>query len=354
MLRYLICIIFYLSPSLALSSTASTAARETAVFDNVLPEQSCDLLHNDATKVGLGHKAFTRPLINPNERSNIERVLDKILTEIGDVPAGNDEQYVEYWTRQEWRHIEAHADVDENLAKQQDMELMKNGELANIDESTFRYPTNGHVLYLKVGSEVRGPTCVFPSRSSGGALLKPVSGDNHVSLGVELITVPAKNGRLLRFEGSALHAVPRPADIWFLSFVKGAAKYTPEEEWGRSVILFNTWTKIPPRRVPLDEKSPSIGSSDDDEVGDGTVNDFLSWSETFSYDQRVSSEEEECTAAKAKDETEPPKKVKVWLLGNERRRGYPMRTVKLSGSELVREALHQTHQVSRVQLGVVE
>ena len=41
-------------------------------------------------------------------RTTIEAALDSFLDEIGD-PAPN----VEYWSRQEWRHIEAHADVDD-------------------------------------------------------------------------------------------------------------------------------------------------------------------------------------------------------------------------------------------------
>lgn len=57
------------------------------------------------------------------------------------------------------------------------------------------------------------------------------------------LTVPAKPGRLFRFNGTYLHAVPRPTNFWFLLFVKGAPQYDPPEELGRSVVLFNTWKR---------------------------------------------------------------------------------------------------------------
>ena len=110
------------------------------------------------------------------------------------------------YARQEWRSIEAHADVDEFLAKKEDAE-------GKGTVTSFRYPVNGHVLYLQKGSQVRGPTCVFPDRRSGGELLR--EGND-----VEVFTVPAVPGRLLRFRGDYLHAVPRPTDLWFLKFIE--------------------------------------------------------------------------------------------------------------------------------------
>ena len=80
--------------------------------------------------------------------------------------------------------------------------------------------------------------------------------------GVDLITVPAVERRVLRFEGSSLHAVPRTADLWFLSFVRGAPNYTPEEEWGRYVILFRTWTKELSKAIPFLDSDDDIGILD--------------------------------------------------------------------------------------------
>jgi hypothetical protein len=54
---------------------------------------------------------------------------------------------------------------------------------------------------------------------SGGDLVRPES--------FELSVVPAVPGRLLRFKGDLLHAVPCPTDLWLLPFVKGAPQFEP-------------------------------------------------------------------------------------------------------------------------------
>mmetsp|Transcript_6164 Transcript_6164/g.8921 ORF Transcript_6164/g.8921 Transcript_6164/m.8921 type:complete len:377 (+) Transcript_6164:44-1174(+) len=314
------------------------------VWDNVIPTATQESLHQYASKSGLGHKAFTRPLSSSNNNNPIERVLDSILNQISDDDDDDGgAKYVEYWTRQQWRSIEAHADVDENLAKEQDMQQQNSGK------NSYRYPTMGHVLYLKVGSEVLGPTCVFPNRKSGGELLVDNEHDDDDSKKkeVELLTVPAVPGRVLRFDGSALHAVPRPYDLWLLSFVKGALEHQPEDLYGRSVILFNTW-KDPPLGVPLDDNSVvESGNNKHDSLvceEECAVNQRLEWKEAYSRGNDI---EEAC----AKDQDEEDKKMvpaKVWLLGNERRRDHRMRTVKLSAPEdKLRGALSETREVKR-------
>jgi hypothetical protein len=70
---------------------------------------------------------------------------------------------------------------------------------------SFQYPDKGHVLYVQVGTNIRGPTCLFANATCGGDLLRRNS--------VELVTVPALPGRLLQFRGNVLQAVPRPADL---------------------------------------------------------------------------------------------------------------------------------------------
>lgn len=76
------------------------------------------------------------------------------------------------------------------------------------------------MLYMQVGTDVRGPpTCVFSGVQSGGDLVRPES--------FELSVVPAVPGRLLRFKGDLLHAVPCPTDLWLLPFVKGAPQFEP-------------------------------------------------------------------------------------------------------------------------------
>lgn len=312
------------------------------VYDNILSNVSCDILHKEATKTGLGHKSFTRPITNKDSHPLIEQALDEILNQLGDNGNGKEVQYVEYWTRQEWRHIEAHADVDEHLAKEQDSD-------PSSHDQSFRYPQNGHVLYLKIGAQVRGPTCVFPGRSLGGDLLKPASNCGHNDpKHVDLVVVPAKEGRLLRFSGEDLHAVPRPADLWFLPFVQGAAQFQPEEEWGRSVILFNTWTNAPPKDVPLDETDVPLDETNtqDDYNESVSINPFTEWISVFN------SEKDESQSPKLDENSSEKIDTKIWLLGNERRRGYSLRTVKLYAPSELKHAMFETQKVNTMTMQI--
>lgn len=315
--------------------------------------------------MGLGHRIFTRPpSSDPKTKTYtpIEQALDAILSELGDAST-----VVEYWTRQEWRSIEAHADVDEFLAKRQDADGVV--ESTSTSSPDFRYPNSGHVLYLKVGSQVRGPTCLFPGRRSGGdLLLAPTSTATTKSsspkddtttttpTGIELVTVPAVNGRLLRFEGDTLHAVPRPADLWLLKYVQGAPQYEPEEEWGRSVILFNTWDEAPldvPRHSKeeesLDDEDEELSTcaSKDDSIK--TVPSRESWALTFEAVVHDSPVEE-----RNDGDAEETVSAKIWLLGNARRRAHAMRTLKLSAPARLVDALQSPTQVSHMMLRPLE
>lgn len=286
-------------------------------------------LHHAAKKGGLGHKTFSRPL--GKEHGSIEKALDALLFTLGDTSP-----YVEYWTRQEWRSIEAHADVDEFLAKSQDA-------AGQDDHTDFRYPTNGHVLYLNVGSSVRGPTCVFPGRRSGRDLLTTHTPDESEAPNVDLVIVPAVPGRLLRFEGNYLHAVPRPTDLWLLKFVQGAAQYEPEEEWGRSVILFNTWND-PPLHVPINSQAEDVSCNA------GAVdlcNPIHEWEDVYNF----TTEGREGLNARTGDQTNSRVSAKIWLLGNLRRRGHEMRTLKLLSPSTLSAALHETNAVTHLLLG---
>lgn len=342
---------------------SSSAPVKVKVWDNVIPPgHSLAALHTFAAASGLGHKCFTRRPLLPNTNGNgnniIERTIDAVLTEIErsgsnhDATTSTNQCYVEYWTRMEWRHIEAHADVDENLSKQFDQQKHDDRDLQSTYPTTYqqeyghRYPSFGHVLYLQVGTNVKGPTCIFPGRSSGGDLVRSMHDGDGEKEEVPLCIVPAVAGRLLRFDGRDIHAVPRPTDIWMLPFVQGAAQYEPEEIWGRSVVLFNVWPvgEHPPLDVPLD-------SSGEDQEGIQTIdesfcNSFSDWKEA-TITPKVSSS--------SASESESNQSVKVWLLGNERRRDHPMRTVSLvapadGGRDAVREALNEESQVSELLL----
>ena len=148
----------------------------------------------------------------------IETGLDSFLTKVGD--AG---RFVEYWRRSTWAHVALHRDIDEKLAR----------------SGVYEHPTHGHVLYLEVGPLVRGPTSVL-WRDGGGQSF--------------LTTVPAVRGRVVRFNGSLLHAVPRPHDAWLahttLAPERNYSLLPPEApERRRDVLLFNVWAERPPSGI---------------------------------------------------------------------------------------------------------
>jgi hypothetical protein len=271
--------------------------------------KTCKVLHDVASASGLGHSIFHRH----DPHTVIEQALDAILDEMNE----SKDCHVEYWTRQEWRHIEVHADIDENLAKRK------------VDQP-FSYPDKGHVLYLQVGTDVRGPTCLFSNATRGGDLWRQDY--------VELVTVPSVSGRLLQFCGNTLHAVPRPADLWLLPFVKGAPQYEPEETWGRSVILFNTWLHNPPSDVPFRE----IEECESEVNAAPYCSSFEEWKpvQVTSHHETSAGEEAEQASLNAK----------IWLLGDERRRDHTYRTVKMSAPIYLRDALGEGSRPRRLTL----
>lgn len=291
------------------------------VFDNAIPTETRAILHQEASASGLGHKVFSRDDMTTTigTTTTLEQTLHQLLLQLSDTSP-----YVEYWCRQEWRHIEAHADVDENLTK------------TTQREAQFRYPTNGHVLYLQVGSDVRGPTCLFEDVTNGGDLAASSTGATK-----NLLTIPAVEGRLLRFPGDWLHAVPRPTDIWLRSFVQGGPTFTPEEQWGRSVILFNTWTTEPPLDVPLNSHNGAEECPKDNERL--LCNPHKDWAKVTIQEQTQHNQQER--------DSSPDQKVKVWLLGDQKRRNYRMRTVNMMGDPtVIRQALEEESIPSRVEL----
>jgi len=305
---------------------SSSSPRNVHVWNNVLSPDTCYTLHQKASQLGLGHRVFSRPSGN---RNIIEDVLDCILTELGD-----NSNHVEYWTRQEWKNIHAHSDIDEYLAKRQ-------------PALEFRYPRMGHVLYLQVGSEVRGPTCIFPHRRTGGDLLRPATNDDgseHMGDTVELITVPAVVGRLLRFQGDFLHAVPRPTDLWLLNCVQGSPNFYPEDKWGRSVILFNTWGNTPPLEVPIDEKL-----NEESTYSRPFCNLKDKWNCVFPS-HRASPASTTNSIEELKQTQTEDRTAKIWLLGAYRRRDHTLQTLKLRAPAGLGHALEEKSSVSYVTL----
>ena len=97
-----------------------------------------------------GSSIFVRPPYNDRPLTPIERAIDSALIEMNDST-----RLVEYWSRDEYMNIDAHADIDEATLQ---------------DESVIRCPQVGHVLYLQIQNGLHCPTCVFPSERIGWGL----------------------------------------------------------------------------------------------------------------------------------------------------------------------------------------
>ena len=268
-----------------------------SVFDNVLAPQTCQTLTRtlDSDQTYTSHALFRKNC----PKNYVEKTLAAILSELekDSTHETMQAQFVEYWMRRHWKHIEAHADVDEELAQ-------ATGEM--------RYPRHAHVLYLQVGSDVRGPTCVF-SEERGADLCRATL--------AEMAIIPAVDGRLLRFNGNLLHAVPNPSDVWFVPFS------SPPRRRSRSVILFNTWVDPP-------DISPNTSILKIDQ-SNSTCNARHEWRNV-----------------KLQNYDKPPSaKAKIWLLGDEIRRGQLERTVAIDISEDVVDSLNSVEAPSIWKIG---
>jgi len=294
------------------------------VFDNVLAPSTCKYLHTASSIGELGdemHTVYERGKTKPS--TAIERCVDSILVELGDESA-----CVEYWWRDKWVHVEAHEDVDEELFEQQ-------------KRRTF--PINAHVLYLEVGSQVQGPTCVWESddaaeRSDFGALT----------------TVPAVSGRLLRFSGELMHAVPKPAHVWLDASASAPSPppSRPQATKGdrvRSVILFNTWPE-PPLGVAR------AGARDPQAVIQELAREFSS-PKLDAMAQIMEAPDDSCRRRSEWTEVAPKRveqadqaamrtKMRVALLGEELRRKQPEPVLELEVAQGVFGALVEEHAVT--------
>ena len=246
--------------------------------------------------------------------------------------AEHDIVVVEYWCRQDYLDLQVHSDIDEECFQQtvstsstknkmshrEDKNNNHQTTRSDVDPSSMtsnlRYPQFGHVLYLLAAEDLAavGPTCIFPTKLGGwDTMMSPthsreesdgrrlVHDETVLSLGVDrddpkeaeeltrttaagvstltssegrkgvpMIMVPFVPGRLVRFQGSAMHGVPKPLHKWFLSKdEQEELEWRDEEEEEedddfdkishdpsrrnlRSVILFNLWNQTGPMGVP--------------------------------------------------------------------------------------------------------
>jgi len=266
------------------------------VYDDVLPPATAEWLHelcsdwNEDTKAHNAESTtkdennnilnpnpkdlvFEFPLKNPQQHTPLQRFLNDLIWQmvLKEEETDNDDQerltttastsprfYVEYWTRQQWHHILAHQDMDEGwerLLRKQRHECSErqtqnqnaeqssseddNNCLETIKKQKFKHPFAGQVLYLKVGTKVRGPTVVFDAANGGDLAQSPNQNNNSTTM----VSVPAVSRRLLRFPGDRLHAVPRPHDVYWTFDQSQNNLHTPD--YVRSVLLFNLWDTLP-------------------------------------------------------------------------------------------------------------
>ncbi|KAI2494694.1 hypothetical protein MHU86_19829 [Fragilaria crotonensis] len=137
-------------------------------------------------------------------------------------------------------------------------------------EGTPRYPSYSHVLYLHLQTtsqqkqqQESNQTCTLPAPTC--IILTDDQADDETTKPTKLVTVPAVVGRLLRFPGNLLHAVPKPYDRWLQQLDGHDVETTfareedmedddddDDDESLRSVLLFNTWEERGPLEVGPD------------------------------------------------------------------------------------------------------
>jgi len=268
---------------------------------------------------------FTREHAVSRGRTIIEAALCALLDEVGD-----ESRHVEYWWRGEWISMAAHRDVDEALCRS------RTRGAAGVQ----RCPKWGHVLYLDVDDGVRGPTCVWEEDREpevNGAEAAALSGAPRTLR--TLHVVPARSGRLLRFRGDMLHAVPKPPLEWVPS-----QRPIPDPvctSGRRSVVLFNTWGSEPPTIPTPDEPAaPSAVAA----LKPLTCVPHAAWRAV-----QVNG----AAQRRPRDETDKTRleNIEATLLGDERRRGCsrPIISVKAEAEALL-SALTSANDVHAVAL----
>jgi len=375
----------------------------------VIDDDTCKHLHKltlqHTKRSHDGSSIFHRGSSKRKQRlTPIETCIDQILVELDDASP-----IVEYWSRSNYINMDAHADIDEDVLK---------------DEGVLRCPSNGHVLYMQIASGnlsdddnnidnskqvMACPTVVFPTRKIAWGSVTPMhdntsleeeaqeyivdvenywseeekqqygyTSDVEDSSWEEMVVVPAVNGRLLRFDGAAFHAVPKPADRFLMGERELAIFLEREREddddddcyWNddddyddmedentskRSVILFNTWPEGSngPRGVLPDRIIDSIpdGISIGDEDNSLEDEQWNRWEDTYGKEFETvmcnpSSEwEEEVTTVSG----DIVRDVTIPLMGNPSRRGCIQTEDTLKGSVLS-ETFHKKRTVSLVML----
>eukprot|EP00980_Cylindrotheca_fusiformis_P021707 scaffold8535_cov132-Cylindrotheca_fusiformis.AAC.15 len=284
------------------------------IYDDVIDSETIEWLYDECIKIENDGRAvldigFEFPLDEPAKYAPMEQFLNDLLLQL--YPNG-DRYFVEYWTRRKWILVQSHADMDEEFNR----EMIQSGKGGYGD--SFRHPEVGHVLYLKVGERVRGPTVIWNVTRGGD--FSEREGPS------EMIIVPAVPGRLTRFQGNMLHGVPRPADVFWTVQMDGG-QHEPVDLWQRSVVLFNLW--------PVSKGKPGIEISNASSTScavSKTCNSFEEWTEVpivpLPSDQKSTS------------------KFKMPLMGDRERRGTESLVAKLETQSPALEAFSEASKVS--------
>jgi len=344
-----------------------SSSLDVQIFDGVLEPDKCLALHDLAVEFTErneeGSSIFVRPPHNTHPLTPLEHAMHRILLEMDKENDNTSVTVVEYWWRDEFMNIDIHSDIDESLLE---------------DQSILCCPDLGHVLYLQVMEDLKGPTCVV-SKYGGWNESRNIT--------TELVTVPAVQGRLLRFPGSAMHGVPKPIDRWLLTDEDERALRESEEEAAacesqedeessddfddddddgdcaveRSVLLFNCWSNQGPRGIARD----AIGGTFPDGIEmDADAMQYMTqqeertieeWTKEFgTHGQGVAcrpiSEWISQNIAEPSEE-EVAAIIRLSLMGKKKRRLHPKKNVKLYGPiESFRKAVHQKSTSTRFQL----
>ena len=347
------------------------------VYENAFNPSACEMLHYLAVdhheRTNDGSSTFDRPPHNRRPLTPLENAIDSALTEMGD-----ETKLVEYWSRDEYMNVDAHTDIDEVM-------LEEKGKL--------RCPLESHVLYLEVKDGIVGPTCVFPGEQIGWGQNEQSGNKNKEK---ELVIVPAVQGRILRFPGGAMHAVPNPAHRWLMSKEEEKALRDEEgnsdyEEWldeeafddmdedddcddeiERSVLLFNTWADEEPGPQGVNGDSATGALPEGIELSKEDASAFLKsqeeqifaqWEEEYGkgYQAIICNPFSEWKAvsiqnieeARSVGDSTSPETVNVSLMGTKKRRLYPKQYAALQGpKDQVDAALREASKVSGVRLQI--
>ena len=389
------------------------------IYDNVYNPETCLLLHqlaqehsdrigDDSSIFYRNHPSNNQSICNTNNTSDnsnnendtkyrdmtaLEYVIDTILTNVCNDTTTN---VVEYWSRQDYMNMDVHCDIDEKLL-----------ETKQKKRQRIRCPEYAHILYLTVQlpTNVTAPTCIFPTKRGGWmktttiittANSTPSIQNHNMKEIVDLVVVPAVSGRVVRFPGSMMHAVPRPSDQWFASSTRTTKANTMESKLNvyhddddedenelRSVLLFNCWSNDMPspfglktynyfdhdrRRSTKDVVPDGIVIDDDEHVNPAGVPGYSELSimpSDIDYQQSTFAINDQWTTtpitpinqsqdASFQSTTTTSPLLRVRLMGNKYRRQYHKAVAQLSiyknDEEALMQAIKESIIPTRIQL----